>query len=302
MELETRHCTLCGPSAPKHIKYRERLGAAPLSEGAGRTAPKSHCRMVTCGTCGTVYADPALPIGRLNQLQAQGPHSDSAAEDDRYASYAPLLDRACGLTENRRCFLEIGGASGDMLRFGVEQGFFEQIEVEPAPGAASAFVAQGPRARFIAKPFAPGLLADESVSLACLFQVLGHTDDPLTLTRAVWSALEPGGVALAVVHNVRSLTARLLGERSPIFGMTNMHLFNGNNAYRLFKEAGFDHIEVFTVPNRHSAQHWMQMLPAPKRLKTRALQFLEHSPLGDVKISLHAGNIAVIGRKTAQLM
>ena len=68
--------------------------------------------MVTCGACGIVYADPAPPSQQLTHVHGQPPELDEALEEDKYASYAPLLDRACQLTLGRGCFLEIGGTRG----------------------------------------------------------------------------------------------------------------------------------------------------------------------------------------------
>ena len=300
MELQSRSCTLCGPGTPKRLKYRERFSTSDLNPeifSARRSPDKVHFRLMTCTGCGIIYSDPACPTEKLQGLYEDALVNYSGQEQEIYDSYEAVLDKALRLTKGRNVFAEVGGGSGFMLRYGVERGFREQIEVEPSRDACAKFEAPGPDGRFICDLFRPGVLPDNSVSMACFFQVLDHLPDPMAFVRDAHGALEPGGVAVGVVHNTRAISARLLGERSPIFDVEHTYLFNGENARRMFLSAGFEHVEVFPVANRYSARYWMNLVPSPPRLKKHAMQLLQKSRLGDVKIKLHAGNFAVVGRK-----
>lgn len=300
MELETRNCTLCGPKAKKQVKYRASFGSHDLNPtifSARRSPDKRHFRLVTCDDCGIIYSDPACPPDQLADLYEKSVVNYGGQEEEIYESYKVVLDRAARLTEGRNTFAEIGGGAGFMLRYGVENGFRRQVEIEPSLDAKEKFEAPGPEASFICDTFRPELLPENSVSLACFFQVLDHMPDPFGFVRDVHQCLEPGGVAVGVTHDTSALSAKMLGERSPIYDIEHTYLFNRRNVYRMFREAGFDEVHVFSIANRYSARYWFNLFPSPPIVKEPAMRMLEGSRLADVRINLRAGNLAVIGRR-----
>lgn len=300
MELETRSCTLCGPEAAKHIKYRENFSLEDLNAtifSARRSPDKRHFRLVTCGSCGIIYSDPACAPQKLEALYQDSQVHYTSQEDDIYASYVPVLDHAARLSPNRGAFVEVGGGRGFMLRYGAEHGYAEQIEIEPSRDAQAKFEAPSPNARFVCDIFRSGTIPANSASLVCFFQVLDHLPDPMQFVRDAFEVLEPGGVAVGVTHNTQALSARLLGERSPIFDIEHTYLFNRANLYKLFRQAGFSQVSTYGIGNCYTTRHWLHLLPSPPKVKARALSLLERARLADVRINLRAGNVAVVGVK-----
>lgn len=299
-ELQSRHCTLCGPSAGKKIKFPANFDPADLNAtifSARRAPDRRHFRLVECAGCGIIYSDPACDPSRLAFLYQQSSVNYGEQEEQIYESYAPVLDRGLKGLKSRKTFLEIGGGRGFMLKYGAEHGFDELIEIEPSADAEKKFVAPTRASRFIRGIFESGTLPPNSVSMACFFQMLDHVPDPLAFMKAVHEVLEPGGVAVCVTHNTGAFSARVLRERSPIYDIEHTYLFNPMNMAKLFATAGFSRMESFEVANNYALKYWFNLAPVPKGLKAKLQPRLEDSSLGSVKIKLNAGNFGMIGRK-----
>lgn len=302
MKLENRFCTLCGPEAGKRVKYPANFSEGDMNAeifAARRMPDKRHFRLVECESCGIIYSDPASDSSELARLYKEAAVTYSSQEEQIYESYAPVLDRAVAATANRGTFLEIGGGRGFMLRYGAEKGFQKQVEIEPSADAEKKFKAPSPDAKFVRGIFTKGALPPRSVSVACFFQMLDHVPDPGAFLREVYEVLEPGGVALCVTHDTAALSARVLGERSPIYDIEHTYLFNQKNLSTLFERAGFDRIDAFSMPNRYSLGYWAYLFPFPKFVKNPVLSTLRALKLADRRINLYAGNLAVIGVKPA---
>jgi SAM-dependent methyltransferase len=302
IKLEPRYCALCGADALKAEKYAanfsdDDFNAAVFS--ARRMPDGRHFRFARCTTCGLLFSDPACDPSTLEALYTRAAVTYDRQEEQIYGSYAPVLDRALPRLRHRGDFLEIGGGRGFMLAWGVQNGFARQIEVEPSSDAEEKFEPPGPNGRFIRGIFKKGLLPDASVSLACFFQMLDHIPDPLGFLKDVVAALEPGGAAVCVTHDTSALSARLLGEKSPIFDIEHTYLYNPDNLKRLFAKAGFTAIETFPVSNAYAVRHWLHLAPLPSLVKKPLTRVLERTKVAELKLRVNAGNFGIVGVKPA---
>ncbi|HXC52084.1 MAG TPA: class I SAM-dependent methyltransferase [Candidatus Limnocylindrales bacterium] len=298
--LEARWCTLCGPGAAKKELYPARFADGDLSApvfSARRSPDGCHFRLVECAGCGMIFSDPACPPETLGELYAASDVTYGPQEQQIYDSYAPILDRAASRLARRGAFVEIGGGSGFMLKYAAPAGFSSALEIEPSADAERRFVAPSPHARFVRSMMTDALLPESSASLICFFQMLDHLPDPLAFLKAVWRALEPGGVAVCVTHDTSGLATRLLGESSPIFDIEHTYLFNHDNLSRLFSAAGFDRIETFAVANDYSIRYWLGLAPLPAAPKGALLRTLELAGVADRRLRLRLGNVGAIARK-----
>lgn len=300
IEMEARHCPLCGPGATKQTRFpanftEDDLNAAIFS--ARRMPDRKHFRLVECTGCGIVYSDPAATPGTLASLYRESSVNYGRQEEQIYRSYASLLDRALERLEHRGTFVEVGGGRGFMLTYGAAHGFGRQIEIEPSGDAEKKFTPASKNASFSRRVFAQGVLPASSASLICFFQMLDHVPDPLGFLVAAHTALEPGGVAVCCVHDTQALSARVLGERSPIYDIEHAYLFNPDNLTRLFQRAGFGRIETFPLVNHYAIRHWLDLAPIPGGVRSMALRMLEKLQLADMRIALNAGNFGVVAQK-----
>ncbi len=302
MKLEDRFCTLCGPKAPKHTIYKANFSDTDFNQSvfsARRSPDRRHFRLVQCATCEMIYSDPAGDPSLLAELYHKGLVSYDTQEPEIYNSYTPILDRALKKLIKRNLFVEIGGGSGFMLRYGVEHEFREQIEIEPSIDAEKKFIPMSPTSKFIRGIFDQKMLPPQSASLICFFQVLDHIPNPRDFLQSVYEALEPGGIAVCVTHNTKALSAKILGEKSPIFDIEHTYLFNLKNSSALFESIGFSDAEAFRIPNKYSVRHWLNLAPLSPRIKIGVTKILQKSRLERFKINLYAGNLAVIAQKAA---
>jgi len=124
--------------------------------------------------------------------------------------------------------------------------------------------------------------------------VLDHAPDPIALLQACRKDLRPGGVALFINHDCGALSARLLGELSPIIDVEHTVLFDKRTMQRTFEKCGFQVRDVFAVRNSYPLSYWTKLAPLPKPLKTPLLSVLHGSGAGRLPLTMSAGNLGLI--------
>ena len=113
---------------------------------------------------------------------------------------------------------------------------------------------------------------------------LDHTLD------TIHRALRTGGLFYAVVHNEKSLLAKLLGRRWPAYCLQHPHLFNKNNLPLVLRRSNYAKFEVRRTKNYFSFGYLFSHLVLA--LFRRKIDFRHGFSLG-----LKLGNLALIGVK-----
>jgi SAM-dependent methyltransferase len=148
--------------------------------------------------------------------------------------------------------------------------------------------------------FRGGDFSAESFALITCFQTIEHLPDPMTICRDIYRLLKPGGAALLVGHNRRAVSARILGERSPIFDIEHLQLFSPRSLYRLMTVAGFTDVHTGSLLNRYPLSYWARLLPMPRSLKNGVTSALNASGIGRLALPLPAGNMYVVAFKASR--
>jgi SAM-dependent methyltransferase len=251
-----------------------------------------HFRLLLCQGCDLLYASPAPTAAAL--ASAYGDATYDSQTEAAYAAdtYLGLVRPVLPSLPSRRGALDIGAGDGAFLSRLLDLGFTDVVGVEPsrapiacAPARIRQFLRRG--------IFRAGEFVPDSLSLASCFQTLEHVDEPLSLVREVRALLRPGGVFVAVCHDFRALSARLLGRKSPIFDLEHMQIFSATSLRTLLRRAGFAAVEVHPIWNRYPARYWMRLLPLPDGLRRR----LQHLPGAALPMSIPGGNLGVVARK-----
>lgn len=296
--MEDLHCVICGHNCSVREKYPQSFSEKMLTPAvfsARRITEHWHYRIMRCAACSLVFSSPVLSQKRLQELYGKSTITYMKEIANITRSYARHLQPYIGSIPNRATALEIGCGSGFFLEWLKTIGFTDLIGFEPSAAAVSNapdWLRPNIRQCFFEQDES---LQPGSLDLICSFQTLDHLMTPLQTLEKCHTLLCKGGLAYFITHNERALQARLLGEKSPIFDIEHIYLFNKKTLRALMEKAGFEVVDIVSVRNTYSLIYWMTMTPIPlKRLFLRAFQFFG---ILNIPLSLHAGNIGVIARK-----
>ena len=272
------------------------LNAAVFS--ARRLPDGLHYRLVRCTGCGLVRSDPVAPADLLAHLYRESSfdYDDEVPYLRRtYGRYLAALDR---FGARHGTLLEIGCGNGFFLDEALARGYADVRGVEPSAAAVRLAPARL-RQRIVCDVMGGDLFAASSFDVACMFQVFDHVPDPKRLLTDLQQVLRPCGLVLCFNHNVEAISARLLGERSPMVDIEHTYLYSPATMRRLFEHAGFEVLHVGPARNDLSLAHLVRLLPLPRTFKRQALGALHGRALGRLRLSLPVGNLYLVARKPA---
>ena len=288
-------CAICRTPGHSRELYPARLPAGsfePRVFSARRSPDGVHYRLVRCDACGLVRSDPVADESVLEAAYSDSGFDYADEVVNLVATYGDLIAGLDRFGLRRGSYLEIGCGSGFMLEEALRQGFADARGVEPSEDAVRR-ASPAIRERIVRGMFRPGLFPAESFDLICLFQVLDHLPDPGAVLRECRSLLRAGGLVLTVNHNLRALSARLLGERSPIIDVEHTYQFDPRTASRLFEEQGLRVLTAAPVSNRVSLGHLLHLLPVPDAAKTWIRRIAPERGLR-ARVRLPLGNLCVV--------
>ncbi len=296
-ELYPTRCAICGTEGNATERWAATLNPEAFSVAtfsARRLPDRVHYRMVQCDACGLVRSDPVMNDERLDELYEQSTFD--------YGDELPSLERtygdALGFIERRLGALpkdgivDIGCGNGFVLDQALARGWTNVHGVEPSTDAI-AHASDAVRPTIIQDMMGPGIFPDGSLSAVTLFQVLDHIPDPLPLLEACRAALRPGGVILAWNHNVEAVSARVLGDRSPIVDVEHTYLYSPDTMNKLFTKAGFSAVDVQSVKNLYSISYLTHLVPIPRGVKERVLPRLRSTAIGRRELRVPLGNLCL---------
>src|ERR1017187_3967275 len=260
-EWVERSCPLCGSNGASQVFAESNIDLAVLDRFAfaSRKLPEyMHPRLIACGQCGILYGNPVLSPGTLATAYQLADFDSGGEAHYPRATYAA------------------------------------HVEPSKAPVAAAKAHIQP-----LIRPdvFRPEDFPAASFSLVSCFQTMEHIWDPLGTVRSAYGLLKPGGAFFMAVHNRKSVSAKLLGMKSPIFDVEHLQLFCPATAQLLLERAGFRDIEVSALWNRYPLHYWMKLAPMPYAIKRPLLVFLKQSVIGRMPLSFPPGNLIGFGFK-----
>jgi SAM-dependent methyltransferase len=295
---ETR-CAICGSEGNAEIVYQENLGAdafTPAVFSARRLPDRIHYRIVRCLGCGLLRSDPVASPEFVSELYSRSEFHYGGESANLARSYGRYLAELERYGRGKQALLEVGCGNGFFLEEARRHGYPVVRGVEPSADA----VAQAPpglREAIVVDVMRAGLFEEQSFDAICLFQVLDHLPDPAGVLRECLRLLRPGGLVLCLNHDVEALSARLLGERSPIVDVEHTYLFSQRTISRLLEALGFRMLACGPARNTYSLRYLSHLLPLPRRAKTPLLGVLDATRVGDVRLSVRLGNLYAIARR-----
>ncbi|HEY7391302.1 MAG TPA: class I SAM-dependent methyltransferase [Bryobacteraceae bacterium] len=210
--------------------------------------------------------------------------------------YLREFRRAIDPADTSARILEIGCANGFFLEKLQQAGFTDVYGVEPGKDAVQKALPPL-RSRIINDFFHPGLFPESSFDAVCCFQIFDHIPDPNRFLSDIRKVLKPDGVLLAINHNIRAFITKLLGEKSPMYDIEHICLFDKKTIRRIFSSNGFEVAHAANLNNSYTLAYAAKMFPFPDRVKRRLISTLEGSALGRWNFRVPAGNMVTVGRK-----
>jgi SAM-dependent methyltransferase len=299
--LRPTRCAICGGEGNADELYPPTLGETSFNRhvfSARRLPDRVHYRVVRCRSCGLVRSDPAAGQAALSSLYAAAGFGYEAEVPYLRRTYGRYLARAARSTARPPTrMLEIGCGSGFLLEEALARGFATVRGVEPSAEAV-ARAAPWIRPCIVQDSMRSGLFAEAAFDLVCMFQVFDHLPEPGVVLDACRRALVPGGLLLCLHHNVRSLSARLLGGRSPIVDIEHCFLYSPSTMRLLLVKQGFEVVEMGVALNTLSVRHLARLLPLPGGVKAGLISAAAGAALGNLSLRLPLGNLYAIAQSS----
>ena len=299
LELSATQCPICHTADHAVELYPAKLSDEafnPVTFSARRLPDRVHYRIVRCTACGLVRSDPVADPRIQAELYAKAGFDYGEQVDNLRATYGRYLQKLDALGVKKHALLEIGGGNGFVLQEALARGYAEVTGVEPSE-AAIASADPAIRPYMICDLMRPGLFAADRFDVVCMFQTFDHITDPAALLDECLRVLRPGGFLLCLNHNVEAISARLLGERSPIVDVEHPFLYSPKTMARVAAAHGFTVAEVGPARNRVTLRYLAWLAPLPGGIKRRALAWLKNVPIGRLTLSVPIGNLYFIARK-----
>lgn len=193
--------------------------------------------------------------------------------------------------------LEIGCGNGFFLEVALAQGYREVRGVEPS---SHAIEKASPKIKpFIKKEmFTRNSFPEATFDCICIFQTLDHLLDPVAMLSDALFLLKPGGIVLAINHNLDSTSAKILGEKSPIIDIEHTYLYNKETITKIFQKSGFHVLRVFYPWSRHSIGYFFSLVPLrPVALKKVIHKILDVLHVSKIPLFIPIGNLGIVAKK-----
>jgi len=259
-----------------------------------------HYQINKCNDCRLLYSSPIFDDSEIQSLYSGYKETNVAAAElaNVRRTMAGYYRLASGYIHDRERILDVGCDIGLLLEIARTDGFKDLYGLEPVEVAQAEAVKRLPGAKISGHFYEDGLFADNFFDLISLVHVVDHLVRPEKTLSLVWKQLKPGGVCVAVVHNVESLLARLLGEKFPVFNFFHHYFFTKRTLRQLFSSCGFEPIRVVSTRNCYSLSFFLERLPfLPAQVRMNLAKIARWALIGRIPVSIPVGNIAIVARK-----
>ena len=297
MEIATK-CPICeslGNAVPVYPSNVDETSFSTEVFSARRLPDRRHYQWVRCKSCTLLRSDPVLDVD-LEKLYVESTFDYSTEIDGLKKTYLKLVNKALKGKSFKKSIFEVGGGNGFFLEAAKDAHFAQVTGVEPSTEAINAARADI-KPHMIASMMKDGVLKENSFEVGAMFHTLDHLSDPVTTLKDCLRALEPGGVFVVAIHNERSWSARLMGERSPIIDVEHTHLYTLKSGEALFRKIGFTDVRSGAYNNHYSLAYILHLIPISRTFRKRILESFMGSVLSKIKVVLPLGNMWVAGAK-----
>jgi SAM-dependent methyltransferase len=293
-------CALCGQKQQIKELFPATFKREDLTQktySARRTPDKIHYRIVKCQRCSLVFSTPVFSQEELSTFYRESFCNYKDQIPYLIKTYFDLINKIKNNLPKSPKVLEVGCGDGFFLKALMDLKFTKNVfGVEPSLKMALE-ANQAMKNKIKIDVFRKNLFPKDSFDLILCFHTLDHMFDPKEFIDGAREMLKKNGYIIVVVHDTEGLSVKLFGERSAIFDVEHIYLFNKLTLKKIFEDSRYRVIEVSDLVNTYPLNYWTQMSGFPKIIKKYAKVVLDVLRIGEKEISIPAGNIALIAKK-----
>jgi SAM-dependent methyltransferase len=298
--MQDKKCIICEKKQSLEVLYDANFNFKTLNYktfSARRIPDGTHYRFLKCKNCGLIFSSPILgdkELAKLYSISTFDYSNESRYLRKTYINYFKKYVFNKKIIDKQ--ILEVGCGNGFFLEELEKLGIKNLYGVEP--GISSVNMAKSSIKKTIkVAMFRKSLFPKIQFDAICCFHTFDHLINPEIFLKDIFSLLQNKGKAFFVVHDTKGLSVKLLGQKSPIFDIEHIYLFNESNIKLLFEKQGFKDVRVFKIKNTYEINYWFKLTPIPLVVKQFILYLLKVTRIGEISVSMNAGNIGVVGSK-----
>lgn len=296
----TTQCAICGKDEKLKTLYKSTLKRKKITAStfsARRTPDRMHYRFVVCLRCGLQFSNPILPLKEIVKFYQDSTFEYTPESGYLKKTYGKYLRKLLsGKKAKQLSLLDIGCGNGFFLEEARAMGVGHVYGIEP--GKESVEKADSRiRKQITMNVFKKGQFKDSTFDIISCFHTLDHIVDINIFLDNVYKALKKGGKVYFIVHDTNGLSVRLFGEKSPIFDIEHIYLFNSSTLKKIFEKHRFRVLQTFSIENSYPMRYWLRMAPLPRLMKSALQIILTKTHIIDHPISIKAGNIGIVAEK-----
>ena len=294
-------CALCGEKQQIKTLYPSTFNEKMISKStysARRFPDKIHYRIVKCQNCSLVFSSPVLPPGKISMLYKESVCNYKEQIPYLIKTYLNIIKKIkSDIAENPKV-LEVGCGNGFFIKALLDCGLTKEVfGVEPSSKMVL-HADEGVRSRIKVNFFKQNLFPKSTFDLILCFHVLDHMIDPNEFIRGAQALLKKNGYIIVVVHDTEGLSVKLFQEKSAIFDIEHIYLFNRKTLSKIFLRNKFKVVQIFNLINSYPLDYWIKMSGFPSFIKKSSKFITTIFGINKKSISIPAGNIGIIAKKS----
>jgi hypothetical protein len=294
-----RSCPICsahdGQLVVNSVQDPKLISQKDLSElFVGLRANQSFFRYIRCAKCQLCYNNEYFSQRSLGELYSSMPPNLVFDEEhnvkETHKNYSDYIIKNQDLSQS---LIELGADSGFVTErvikeFGINKGTIVEPNIEVRPILES--IVKGKDFEIVSDLSESELNMQYDLFIAV--HVLDHLLDPCNDLLKISKSMKSGGKAFIVVHNQKSLLAKILGNKWPPYCLQHPQIFDRKSINLLLLKVGFHQIQISRTKNKVSIKNLVSMLFQILRLPKFILKVIP-----DLSIDLYLGNIIVSAEK-----
>lgn len=274
----SRNCPICNSSDSKTIEKSTHDPQIMTFDDltkvfVGLRADQVFFEYKRCVNCELVYAPRYFSDVELTNLYVHMPPNlvgdDIGVVEKTHKSYSNFISKN---VTSAKSLIEIGADLGLVTREVVSRsGISSGVLIEPNKDVQDALhESVGRKDSFQVVDYLSDVTDSKKFDLCIAVHVVDHLLHPLVDLKRVRNLMNPEGQIFIVVHNQRSLLARIMGKKWPPYCLQHPQIFDPQSIAKLLTAAGFSEVSVSRTTNwlglNHSITTLLTLIHAPSRL------------------------------------